>query len=150
MQQTDYTLSHFTMKPGALELSPYGNRTTAHQDRFRAQEVHWSGWVQVVFWQDTAADTEIQTKTLSYFTRSSSLSYLSYNCSLPNMMEAYLWKGSNGHFPLPSSLLFSRVSVPSAKDCTDQHLRIILHTLYQFIQCGIWMKISSSEFFLTI
>lgn len=86
-------------------------------------------------------------KTSCYLNWSSSLSYLFYNCSIPNMMEAYLWKGSNGHFPLPSSLLFSRVSIPSAKDCTDQHLWVILHTLYQFIQCGIWMKISSSEFF---
>lgn len=53
---------------------------------------------------------------------SSSTSYLLYNWYSPNMMEAYLWKGSNGHFPLPSSPFFSRVSFPFAYDCTDTHL----------------------------
>lgn len=67
------------MKPGALELSAYGDRRAAHQDGFRAQEVHWSGRVQAVFWQDTNADTEIQMKTFCYSNRSFSvLSFFSF------------------------------------------------------------------------
>lgn len=37
------------------------------------------------------------------------------------MIEAYLWKGSNGHFPLPSSIFFSKVNASSEKDCTGKH-----------------------------
>lgn len=36
------------------------------------------------------------------------------------MIEAYLWKGSNGHFPLPSST-FSKVNASPEKDCTSKH-----------------------------
>lgn len=63
LQETHYTPSHLTIKPGALELSAYGDRRAAHQDGFRAQEVYWSGRIQAVFWHDMAANTDIQMKT---------------------------------------------------------------------------------------